>query len=189
MITFTELMQSTKEIRGKSQKEVTSDEISKFRADIQSTYRLFVQFPAPEAVEYSLWIHDEPFNFPVMESNTAGVPQLISREIELESQMMEPLSKEFFTALLQAYENCMQVGLEEYFGDEAQQFDETLANVYGGALVDRERWVIGELVVYMSQNRRDPIEELLPLLIWVDSQTEIGCPSLPENNPAEFREN
>lgn len=157
-----------------SETEIDRDE---WRAELSEKFRFYIMNPAhSKGVEYSMWVVDGEYEYPVMSSNTGGFVTFNSRH-DTVGDHLEP-TDEFLDLVGMAFHEAMSFMPPVYF--QNGRFHDTAESVYDGAPRKYELWAAGTLVEYLSTPADEAIPELEPLAEWAGSFTEFDVPAFDD---------
>lgn len=162
---------------GQQDDEVSIEDVAEYEArmpDLQARYEFYIMNPAQEpGVEYSLWVHEDGHEYPVMSSNTGGFVTFNTRH-DIVGDGIEP-TEEFLTLVGYGFHEAMCFMPDLYFRDD--HYQNTVNRIYNGQERGHEVWAAAQLISWMAAGDQ-MIPELRPLVEWAGQHTEFGVPVL-----------
>jgi len=149
------------------------------KQDIKDKYRFYIMNPEhTNGVEYSLWVREDGYEYPVVSSNTGGFTTFNSRE-ETVGDGIKPTDEFCELVGLATHESlCFMPNI--YWGDN-EHFMRTVDIVYDGKMRQYEAWA-AEVLAQQFVMSEDLIPELKPLAEHASTYTEWDIPILGETN-------
>lgn len=156
--------------------EMTEEEWDELRADLQGRYQFYVMNPAYEkGVNYSLWVQEDDYEYPVMNSNSGGFVTFNSRHKTIGDGIVP--TEEFLSLVGYGFHEAMCFMPPIYFQDD--DFERLYQNIYDGKPREYEVWAAHVLVRYFTGSG-ELMPELEPLAEWANKHTKFGMPILGE---------
>ena len=146
---------------------------------LRNKYRFYVIDPDGGGINYSMWVVDGEYEYPVLNSNTGGFMTINSRFDDHGEDHLE-ITDKFLQLLWMTFHEAMSFTPTEYF--EEDMFSETVETVYENAdeAPDHELWFAHKLIeMFIFGVTTDEIAPELELLAeWCNEHTEFGLPVL-----------
>jgi hypothetical protein len=156
------------------QEDFDTEGWDEYRSALQDRYRFYIMNPPHQrGVEYSLWMQEEGYEWPILSSNTGGFATFLSREKTV-GDGIEP-TEEFLNLLGLAFHEAMCFMPDIYFRDD--HFERRYMSIYDDKPREYEVWAAQVLLNWMVTGEK-LIPEFEPLARWAGKHTEFGVPVL-----------
>lgn len=153
------------------------DQYDEFQSELQDLYTFFISNPAhTNGVNYTFWIDQGGYEFPVISSNTGGFATFNSESKEV-GDGLEP-TEEFFELVAYSTHEAMAFTPPTYFQSD-RKFLDLADNMYDGKVRDYEAWT-ANVIAHRLTMPGECIPELEPLAQWANHHTDFGIPFLSE---------
>ena len=145
--------------------------------ELREQYRFYIMNPEhKQGVEYSLWIVEDEYEYPILSSNTGGFPTFNSRE-QTVGDGIKP-TREFLRLVGVGAHEAMAF-MPSIYG--RVQFQDTVESIYDGKRREYEAWAAHVIINWMTTGEQ-MIPEFRPLVEFAATHTEFGIPVLGEGN-------
>jgi hypothetical protein len=160
-----------------------SAEMNELRSELQDKYRFYIMNPPyKKGVEYSLWMQEDDYEWPILSSNTGGFVTFSSRHKTV-GEEIQP-TEEFLNLLGLAFHEAMCFMPDIYF--ENDHFERRYLSIYDDRPREHEVWAAHVLLNWMLTGRQE-IPEFELLARWAGKHTKFGVPVLGDDE-TEFDE-
>lgn len=156
--------------------DLDAEEMEQWRSMLQDRYRFYIMNPRyTEGAEFSLWIQEDDYEYPVLSSNTGGFATFSSRSKTV-GDGIEP-TEAFLNLVGLGFHEAMCFVPEIYF--RGDHFERRYLSLYDGKPRTYEVWAASVLIDWLATGRQE-IPEFEPLAHWAGAHSKFGVPALGE---------
>jgi len=158
---------------------IDTAEVDERRSELQDKYRFYILNPAyQKGAEYSLWMQEDDYEWPILSSNTGGFVTFNSRHKTV-GEGIQP-TEEFLNLLGLAFHEAMCFMPDIYF--ENGHFRRRYLSIYDDRSREYEVWAAHVLLNWMITGEQE-IPEFEPLVQWAEQHSKFDVPVLGDEDP------
>jgi len=162
-----------------------------YRSQLQDRYRFYIMNPKhTKGVEYSFWVREDEYEYPIISSNTGGFATFSSRHDSV-GEHIKP-TDEFLALVGYGTHEAMSFMPDIYFRessipgmDGGSHFEKSVKRTYDGKEREYELWTAELLIRQFTMSDDLVMPELKPLAVWASKHTEFGVPALSDQDNDE----
>jgi hypothetical protein len=159
-----------------------------YRSQLQERYAFYIMNPdQTKGVEYSFWIREGEYEYPILSSNTGGFATFTSRHDSVGDHIKPTV--EFLSLVGYGVHEAMSFMPDLYFQTSSipsmsgsNHFKRTVERTYDGKEREYEVWTAELLIQQFTMSEGLVVPELRPLAVWASKHTEFGVPALSDGD-------